>query len=92
MMELFLPDPLLDHWVKCTNDYAASILPVHGRRVITKGDILRFIGAIQYMGICRLPAKEDYFPGRRSDALPIHPLIKINKSNFDYMKKVDVIG
>jgi hypothetical protein len=35
------------------------------------------------MGVCKLPAKEDYFPNTRSDVLPQHPAIHLSKSMFD---------
>jgi hypothetical protein len=39
------------------------------------------------MGICKLPAKEDYFPGNRSDILPQHhsAIHLSTKSMFDYL-------
>jgi Ser-tRNA(Ala) deacylase AlaX len=37
------------------------------------------------MGICKLLAKEDYFPGKRSDMLPQHTAIHLSKSMFDYL-------
>jgi hypothetical protein len=36
------------------------------------------------MGRCKLPAKEDYFPGNWSDMLPQHTAIHLSKSMFDY--------
>lgn len=85
LAELWLPDHLLERWVKATNDYAAAHLPINKRRNISKADILRFLATISYMGLCRLPAKKDYFPGKRSDVLPSHPLIKIKRVVFDYL-------
>jgi hypothetical protein len=38
-----------------------------------------------YMGVCRLPAKESYFPGYRFDVFPQHPQIKIKQPTFDYL-------
>jgi Ser-tRNA(Ala) deacylase AlaX len=37
------------------------------------------------MGICKLPVKEDYFPGNRSDMLPQHTAIHLSKSMFNYL-------
>ena len=85
MTEIYLPDVLLDKWIQCTNAYAASILPPGKTRDITRPDILRFLAIIQYMGVVRLPAKHDYFPGKRSDVLPTHPSIELNRTLFDYL-------
>jgi hypothetical protein len=35
------------------------------------------------MGICKLPAKEDYLPGNRLDMLLQHAAIHLSKSMFD---------
>ena len=35
LLELFLPDHLVDEWVKCTNEYAASKLVPTRRKTIT---------------------------------------------------------
>jgi hypothetical protein len=37
------------------------------------------------MGVCKLPAKEDYFPNKQSDVLPQHPAIHLSKSMLDYL-------
>jgi hypothetical protein len=86
MVEIFLPDKLLNSWVAATNTYVESLLPPGRRqREITMSDILRFLATIQYMGVVKLPAKSDYFPGNRSDVLPIHPVIQLTKTRFDYL-------
>ena len=51
MTEIFLPDRLLDQWIKCTNAYAASHLPPARRREVS--DLLRFLATIQYMGVVK---------------------------------------
>jgi hypothetical protein len=63
LLELFFPDTLLDKWVQCTNAYAASLLPPTKHKRVIRSDILCFLATITYMGVCHLPAKEDYFPG-----------------------------
>ena len=84
--ELFLPDQLIEKWTTCTNAYAfAHIEDPSKRRTVTKTDILRFLAVCTYMGIVRLPAKGDYFPGKNSNYLPSHPLIRINRTTFDYV-------
>ena len=85
LLQLFLPDHLLDKWVQCTNDYANSILPVGRRKPVTKSEILKFLATISYMGICRFPSKEDYWPGDKSNILPTHPLICLTKTRFQYI-------
>jgi hypothetical protein len=37
------------------------------------------------MGICKLPAKEDCFPGHQLDMLPQHAAIHLSKSMFNYL-------
>jgi hypothetical protein len=49
------------------------------------GWMLRFLAMIQYMGVVKLPAKHDYFTGNRSNVLPIHNVIMLNKTHFDYL-------
>ena len=50
LLELFLPDHLLDEWVKCTNEQAASKLVPTRRKTITRADILRFLATLSYIG------------------------------------------
>jgi hypothetical protein len=98
MAEIFLLDRLLDHRVKCTNKYAAAHLPPARRREVSRSKVLRFLATIQYMGVVKLPAKHDYFPGNRSvkrpakhdyfpgnrsDVLPVHHVIMLKKTRFD---------
>jgi hypothetical protein len=84
LCELYLPDSLLDKWVVSTNAYASSHLPQHKRRNITRIDILRFLSAVSYMGVVRLPAKVDYF-ANDNNVLPHHHAIKMNRSLFEYV-------
>jgi hypothetical protein len=52
LSELWLPDYLLNHWVKATTDNAAAHLPISNkRRDISKADILCFLATISYMGL-----------------------------------------
>jgi hypothetical protein len=48
-------------------------------------EFLRFLATIQYMGVVRLPAKQDYFPGNRSYVLPAHHATLLNKTPFEYL-------
>jgi hypothetical protein len=50
LLERFLHDDLLDEWVKCTNEYAASKLVPTRRKTITRADILRFLATLSYTG------------------------------------------
>ena len=84
LCELFLPDSLLDKWVSSTNHYAASYLSIEKRRDITRMDIFRFLSAVSYMGLVRLPAKGDYF-SKDNSILPHHHAITINRSMFEYL-------
>jgi hypothetical protein len=86
MIEIYYhPDSLLKQWQEATNAYATNRLAPSQRKDVKVQDILRFLAAIAYMGICKLPAKEDYFPGNRSDMLPQHTAIHLSKSMFDYL-------
>jgi hypothetical protein len=60
-------------------------LPTFCRRTIARADILCFLATITYMGIIQCPAKRDYFPVDRANYLPIHPLIEIVKTTFQYL-------
>jgi hypothetical protein len=37
------------------------------------------------MGVVKLHAKNDYFPGNSSDVLPNHPVKQLNKTRFEYL-------
>jgi hypothetical protein len=77
LVELYVPDKVIDGWVQYTNAYATSRASVANRKEVSKYDVLRWIAAVQCT--CKLPAKEDYLPGSRSDVLPVHPLVRINR-------------
>jgi len=64
---LFFTDDLLAEWAEATNAYAASRLPRSRRKKVTKSTILRFFAIIYYMGVVRLPSKEDYFEATEDD-------------------------
>jgi hypothetical protein len=66
---------------------ASKLPPSKTKHVTKRSDILWFLATISYMGVCRLPAKTDYFPGYRSDVLPQHPCIKQSWTMFDYLWK-----
>jgi hypothetical protein len=86
MIEIYYPDTLLKQWKEATNAYASDRLPPNQRRKdVSVQDIIRFLATLAYMGVCKLPAKEDYFPNKRSDVLPQHPAIHLSKSMFDYL-------
>lgn len=85
MSQMFLPDHLLQKWVDATNANIALHV-AQKPRTTTMTDLLRFLAAIQYMGLVHLSCKEDYFfPNEFSDVLPLHPSIKINKNTFLYL-------
>lgn len=95
LLEAYLPDKLLDAWVKCTNDYAKARLPAYKCREVTRRDLLHFVAAVAYMGVVVLPFKGDYFV-RASDTgidsngsipsvLPHHPAIQIKWLMFQYI-------
>jgi hypothetical protein len=85
LVELYLPDKVIDGWVECTNAYAQVRAPVTNRKEVSKCDALRWNVAVQCMGVRKMPVKEDYFPVIRSDVLPVHPLVRINRYTFDYI-------
>ncbi|KAG7364661.1 transposase IS4 [Nitzschia inconspicua] len=90
MIEVFLPDEVLDKWVTSTNAYIESKVPsVRRQKEITRPDILRFMATVQYMALAELPNKNDYWPstlgGEWADFLPNHPAIQLDRSRFDYL-------
>lgn len=84
--ELFLPDSLLDAWVSCTNAYAASRLHPQRLRYVSRMHLLRFISTIMYMGVVRLPSKDDYFIYDDDESFwPKHKTILLTNSMFNYL-------
>jgi hypothetical protein len=58
----FLPDALIDSMVAASNAYVSKKCPSRKRQaVLDAGDILRFLAIIFFMGICKLPCKDDYW-------------------------------
>ena len=59
IQEMFLPDPFLKSIVRNSNLYGRtkgdSFVP------ITYGDVLQFLAVVLYMGVVKLPSKEDYW-------------------------------
>jgi hypothetical protein len=68
LSELYLTDSLLKTIADNTDAYAAS----KGRniRTVSKAEVLRLFAIILYMGVVRLPAKEDYW--KKTGMWPIH--------------------
>ena len=86
LCELYLPDTLIDKWVKRSNSYAKSYLARERQVELTRSDLLRFIATLYYMGVVRLPCKDDYWKGGDSDgAWPTHPAIKLKITRFRYI-------
>jgi Transposase IS4 len=91
LIQTFFPAWLLDEWVVCTNAYAASRLPPKRLKAVEKADILRFVAAIYYMGVVRMPSKVDYWNtgyvrSELNDVWPPHTAgIKIKKTTFMYV-------
>ena len=85
LLECFFPDSVINRFVESTNNYALLKLGKKTKvRKASHGDILRFIAIIYYMGLVRLPAKEDYFSSN-SKIWPLHPAIKLSYTRFRYM-------
>lgn len=57
LLESFLPDMLLDGWVQCTNDYAKARLPPYQAKVVTRSEVLLFLGFVTYAGVVHVPSK-----------------------------------
>jgi hypothetical protein len=60
MIKIYYPDSLLKQWQEGTNAYATNQLPPSQRKNVKVQDILQFLATVADMGICKLPAKEDY--------------------------------
>ena len=84
LSELYFPDDMIDHIVHCSNEYALKKVAPGRFSEVTPADIYRFMAAITYMGIVKLPAKEDYFPPV-DGWFPPHPHIKLTKTRFHYI-------
>ena len=70
----FLPDSLLDEFVAKSNEYARSrYVPNDPLKRITKSLLLRFLAAIIYIGVIRLPTKVNHRSSERS--MPNHPAL-----------------
>jgi Transposase IS4 len=85
LQEIYWPDSVLDDIVKCSNAYAKDRVAESKYRPITRADFFRFMAAVTYMGMVKLPAKDDYFPTSRECWFPPHPRIHLNKTRFNYI-------
>lgn len=84
MSDLYLSDAFIDEVAKCSSAYARKNQSKRKYIPITRKDVLNFFAVYQYMGIVRLPAKEDYFVA--DGFWPVHPLLQgLTKSWFQYM-------
>ena len=84
LLELFLPDSLLDKWVESTNMYARMRLARDRVKPISRSELCRFLAIIFYMGVVRLPSKEDYWVVD-DDVLPTHHTLKLHYTRFHYV-------
>ena len=73
MVDMFLSDRFCDRVVKATNNYAKKNTSKRRFVSVKRKDILNFFGVYQYMGLVRLPSKDDYFENNGN--WPIHPLM-----------------
>jgi hypothetical protein len=46
VVELYLPDEVIDGWVECTNAYTKTRAPVTNRKEVSKCDVLRWIASV----------------------------------------------
>jgi hypothetical protein len=88
MSYLFLPDVLIEQITRSTNAYAKKSLPVDAIKEVSSSEMYFFFAIIFYMGLVRLPAKEDYWkedPG----IWPIHPpCAALSFRRFKYIWRV----
>ena len=88
MMELFIPDSLLDTIVTSSNAYAKiNMREDLLQSAIKRQDILRFFAVYFYMGVVRLPYKRDYWS---SDLRfwPVHSVTQsMSRDCFEYVWK-----
>jgi len=85
LSEMFLPDAIIDKFVESTNAYAQERLPLRRFRKVTRDEILRFISIIMYMGLVRMPCKDDYFKTNAETIWPAHKAIHLSESRFRYI-------
>ena len=60
MSDLYLSDNLLDEIAKRSTAYAKKVISRNKVVTVKKKDVLNFFAVYQYMGIVKLPSKEDY--------------------------------
>jgi hypothetical protein len=72
MTEVFFPDSLLEEMATKTNSYARSRLPPSKLVKVKASIICYFLAMYYYMGVVRLPSKEDYWRMDHS-FWPVHP-------------------
>jgi hypothetical protein len=85
LADMYFPDSWLIYMATKTNSYAKSRLPPSKLVEITPSDICYFLAMYYYMGIVRLPSKDDYW---RSDHSfwPVHPpALNIRRDKFMYI-------
>ncbi|KAG7344372.1 transposase IS4 [Nitzschia inconspicua] len=88
VLELFLPDSLLDRWVSATNADEESRLSRKRCKRVSRSHIFRFISTLIFMGVVQLPCKEDYFVDKddpHSDFFEHYRRIKLSYSMFRYL-------
>lgn len=85
LSELWLPDRLIKKIVTASNAYARKLLPRNQVVAVTEEEILRFLAVYYYMGVVRLPSKEDYFR-QEPDFWPVHAAIaNLSYKRFKYI-------
>jgi len=84
LSEMFFADNVVDHFVAKTNSYARSRLPPSMLQPVTRAEMLRFFGMYYYMGLVRLPNRQDYW--KQDDLWPVHqPALTISRARFEYI-------
>ena len=81
LQRMFWPDHVISDMVRCTNAYAKDNIAPSRYKEVKDEEMFKFFAAITYMGVVRLPSKEDYF----DDRFGKHPTIHLSKTRFLYI-------
>jgi hypothetical protein len=88
LSHLFLPDAFMAKVTRATNAYAKKSLSPETIKEVTLAEMFHFFAVIFYMGLVRLPAKEDYWRDDPS-VWPSHPpCVALSSKRFKYIWRV----
>ena len=88
VIELYLPNRLIDQFVYSTNAYAKRNMAPAKVSEVDRADILRFLAIYYYMGVVKLPCKRDYWKTDHSFWPFLHSVVvHMKRDRFEYLWK-----